>query len=124
MACERTIFFAPGESEPSSVFSTVEVFEAAVRGSLPPALRHSAAGGHGPARAPSRGHDAGRRPELPLRPRAEKIRSLDAREMFRRLPVSYRICRIYAENAEHAAELSAVMDKLTASAGADDATNM
>ena len=31
MACERTIFFTPGEAERSSVFSDEEVFEMAIR---------------------------------------------------------------------------------------------
>ena len=52
-----------------------------------------------------------------------KIRGLDDRELFRRIAISYRICRIYAEDHRHNAELAAAMDQLTGGA-ADDATNM
>jgi len=125
MACERTIFFAPGESEPSSVFSSSKMFEAAVRANLPARLRDlplrvdTARHVHRPgSQTPSAGqnylYDAA----------LKTIRSLDARELFRRLPVSYRICRIYAEDSSHNAELAAVMDRLTDFGAADDVTNM
>ena len=55
MACQRTIFFRPGEPERSSVFSSTRAFEAAVRDQLAAgASRHAAAGRHGPARPPAR----------------------------------------------------------------------
>ena len=55
---------------------------------------------------------------------AGKIRSLDDRELFRQIPLSYRICRIYAEDGRHNAELAAAMDRLTKASHADDLTNM
>jgi uncharacterized protein len=57
-------------------------------------------------------------------PSTGKIRSLDDRELFRRIAISYRICRIYAQDSSHNAELSAALDHLTRAGGADDATNM
>ena len=57
-------------------------------------------------------------------PASGKIRSLDDRELFRRIPMTYRICRIYAEDSSHNAALSAAMDRLTALGAADDETNM
>ena len=39
-----------------------------------------------------------------------QIRSLDDREILRQLPVSYRVCRIYAEDHAHDLELAAAMD--------------
>jgi len=39
MAVERTIFFAPGEAEQSSVFSSEKAFEMAVRENLPATLK-------------------------------------------------------------------------------------
>jgi hypothetical protein len=55
---------------------------------------------------------------------AGQIRSLDDRELFRQLPLSYRICRIYAEDDRHNARLAAVLDRLTSGTNADDVTNM
>ena len=46
-------------------------------------------------------------------PATGKIRSLDDRELFRRIAISYRICRIYALDHPHNAELAAALDRLT-----------
>ena len=46
-------------------------------------------------------------------PTTGKIRGLDDRELFRRIAISYRICRIYAEDHQHNAELAAAMDQIT-----------
>jgi HD superfamily phosphohydrolase len=125
MACERTIFFNPGETEHTSVFSSERFFEEAVRRHLPRELRdmplrfdvarHVNRPG---ARTPTAGqnflYDAN----------SEEIRSLDDRELFRRLPVSYRVCRIYAETSDHNLELARAMDQMVGSDAADDPTNM
>jgi HD superfamily phosphohydrolase len=117
MACERTIFFAPGEPERSSVFSSQRAFEMAVRDALPPGLKEM------PLRVDTARHV--HRPGVETAAAGQNflqdaatgaIRSLDERELFRRISISFRICRIYAE-------LSAVMDQLAGSSG-DDATNM
>lgn len=125
MACERTIYFAPGEAETSSVFSSPTVFEAAVRGNLPAELRDiplrvdTARHVHRPgAHAPAAGQN------FLLDATNDRIRSLDDRELFRRIPLSYRICRVYAEDHRYNAEISAAMDQLTAGSAADDLTNM
>lgn len=125
MACERTIFFAPGEPERSSVFSSPPGFEAAVRDHLPPELkdlpvrvdtaRHvHRPGAHTPAAGQNFLYD----------PATGRIHSLDDRELFRRIAISYRICRIYAQDNRHNVELAAAMDQLTGTGGADDLTNM
>ncbi len=125
MACERTIFFAPGESERSSIFGNQKVFEAAIRDNLPAELKDlplrvdTARHVHRPgAHTPAAGQN------FLYEPASGKILSLDDREMFRRIAVSYRICRIYARDDSHNTELAAAMDRLTRSGGADDATNM
>jgi uncharacterized protein len=125
MACEQTIFFAPGESEQSSVFSGEKSFESAVRGALPKELKDlpirvdTARHVHRPgAHTPSAGQN------FLYDPANGRIRSLDDRELFRRIAISYRICRIYALDNLHQAELSAAMDRLTSAGGVDDATNM
>ena len=74
MACEQTMFFAPGEAEQSSVFSNAATFEAAVRRALPRgAERLAVEGGHGPARPSSRRAHPGGRPEFPLRSGNQRI---------------------------------------------------
>jgi uncharacterized protein len=57
-------------------------------------------------------------------PATGKIRSLDERELFRRIAISFRICRIYALDHAHASELAAALDHFTGDAAEDDATNM
>jgi len=125
MAGERTIFFAPGEPERSSVFSNEKVFEAAVRDNLPPELRDmplrvdTARHVHRPGtRTPAAGQN------FLFEPATGKIRSLDDRALFRQIAISYRICRVYAQDNRHNTELAAAMDQLTGTGGADDVTNM
>ncbi len=125
MACERTVFFHPGETEGTSVFSDVHLFEAAVRARLPGALqnlplrfdlaRHVSRPG---TRAPASGQN------FLFDPVSSQIRSLDEREIFRRLPLSYRVCRIYAEDNHHNHQLARAMDELGGRDSADDLTNM
>ncbi len=125
MACERTIVFGPGRSEMASIFSSEQIFGAALREQLPPELRDLPLrfdparhvyrpGAHTPAAGQNFLYDAA----------SETIRPLDDRELFRRIPMSYRICRIYAEDTRHNGELAAAMDRLIGSSGIDDPTNM
>jgi hypothetical protein len=125
MACERTIYFSPGQAERASVFSTARSFEGALRDGLPPALRD----------VPLR-FDIARHVHRPgsMAPAADQnflydsgtgvIRSLDDRSLFRQIPLSYRICRIYSESHQHQAEISAAMDQLIGTEAIDDPTNM
>jgi len=125
MAVERTIFFRPGESHLASIFSDAKLFEAAVRSRLPADLQdlplrfdppqhvyrpslHTPAAGQNFLFDPARG----------------QIRGLDAGELFRQIPVSYRICRVYAEDSRHNHALAAAMDQLLGDSGIDDLTNM
>jgi HD superfamily phosphohydrolase len=125
MACERTVFFAPGEAERGSVLSNPISFETALRSELPPELKQlplkvdTARHVHRPgAHTPSAGQN------FLYDPATGKIRSLDDRELFRRIAISFRICRIYALDHAHEAELSAALDRLTGDTAADEATNM
>ncbi|NQT12536.1 MAG: HD domain-containing protein [Planctomycetes bacterium] len=125
MACEREFFLQPGEAEQESIFSDEVLFEAAVRKELPAELREL------PLRFDPARHV--------LRPSAsavaagqnflydsatDQIRSLDERELFRQIPLSTRICRVFAEDDRHNAVLAAAMDKLTKRGHTDDVTNM
>ncbi|MBU4270464.1 MAG: HD domain-containing protein [Planctomycetes bacterium] len=125
MACERTVFFAPGEAEQGSVLSNVAAFEAAVRAELPPELKDlplrvdTARHVHRPgAHTPASGQN------FLLDPATGSIHDLDQRMLFRRIAISFRICRIYALDDRHNIELAAALDRLTGAGGADDATNM
>jgi hypothetical protein len=125
MACERTVFFKPGETEQTSVFSNEQLFEAAVRSQLPAALRDlplrfdPARHVHRPgAHTPAAGQN------FLFDPATGQIRSLDDRELFRQIPQSYRVCRVYALDNRHNVELAAAMDKLVGTGSADDVTNM
>jgi HD superfamily phosphohydrolase len=125
MACEQTVFFSPGESEQGSVLSDRAAFEAAVRRELPHELKNlplrvdtarhvHRPGAHTPTSGQNFLYDAA----------TEKIHGLDARELFRRIAISYRICRIYALDSRHNAELAAALERLTRAGSVDDATNM
>ncbi|MGD0899522.1 MAG: HD domain-containing protein [Thermoguttaceae bacterium] len=125
MACERMVFFSPGQAEGASVFSDEDAFQRQVRKQLPADLRDL------PFRVDIPRHVY--RPEA-LAPTADqnflfdpatgKIHRLSERELFRRIAASFRICRIYAQDDRHNAELAAAMDRITGTAAADDITNM
>ena len=125
MACEQTVFFAPGEAEQGSVLSNAAAFETALRAALPrelkklplkvDAARHvHRPGAHTPAAGQNFLYD----------PATGRIRSLDDRELFRQIAISFRICRIYALDNRHNAELAAALDRLTGAGSVDDETNM
>lgn len=125
LACERTVFFKPGQPESSSVFRDERYFEEAVRDALPRELRtlplafDVARHVHRPGtRTPAAGQN------FLFDSITGDIRNLDERELFRQLPLSYRVCRIYAETSDHSLELARAMDQLIGADVADDVTNM
>ena len=125
MACEQTVFFAPGEAEQGSVLSNAAAFETALRAILPAELRDiplkvdTARHVHRPgAHTPTAGQN------FLYDPATGKIRSLDDRELFRQIAISFRICRIYALDNRHNAALAAALDRLTGAGSVDDETNM
>jgi len=124
MACERTVFFDPGTGEQGSIFSRPEFFERALRDALPATLRDlplrvdlvrhvNRPGTKGPAAGQNFLYDS-----------AGKIRPLADSELFRQIPFSYRICRVYCETHEHDATLATALDTLVGPAATDDITNM
>lgn len=125
MACERTRFFGGAAVEPESIFSREEFVEAALRERLPPALRQIplridlARHVHRPG---TRGPAAGQ--NFLYDPAARATRPIVDSELFRQLPTSYRLCRVYAQTADHDAELSAALDQLLGGESEDDITNM
>ncbi|MGE0607712.1 MAG: HD domain-containing protein [Pirellulales bacterium] len=125
MAAERTRFFAPGEAERGSIFSRDDFFEAAIREQLPADLRQVplrvdlARHVHRPGtRGPSTGQN------FVFDPARSLVRPLTDHELFRQIPISYRICRVYAQSRQHDAALAAALDALLGPETADDRTNM
>jgi hypothetical protein len=53
-----------------------------------------------------------------------QVRPLSDHQLFRHLPVSHRICRVYATSDEHARAIAGVLDDLLGPGGDDDLTNM
>ena len=52
-----------------------------------------------------------------------RVQPLTAHEFFRRLPISHRLCRVYAHTTEHAPQIAAALDSMLGGA-VDDVTNM
>jgi hypothetical protein len=125
MVCQRNLVFDAAGTERSSVFAGAKLAEQALRGALPPPLadlplrvdvaRHV----HRPDTAgPSDGqnflYDAAR----------DATRALTDDQLFRQLPISHRICRVYAHDQQHAGAIAAALDSLLGSSSGDDLTNM
>ncbi len=123
MACERTIRFELGESEGTSIFTDAELVERRVRARLAAALRNL------PFRADVARHY--HRPTSPIamrqnfvyEPATGQVRALGEHELWARLPVSFSVCRLYARDHAHDAELAMALDRLLEASG-DDKTNM
>jgi hypothetical protein len=125
MICQRHLVFGAEDAERSSIFSDERFVTERLRAQLPPALadlpirvdvpRHL----HRPG---TRGASAGQ--NFLFEPARGQTRPLADDQLFRQLPVSHRICRIYAQSDAHAAELSAALDALIGPGASDDLTNM
>ncbi len=125
MACQRNLVFGVAEAERSSIFSSAELVEHALRANLPGELarlplsvdlaRHL----HRPdTRGPSLGQN------FLWDPARNEPRPLTDDQLFRQLPLSHRICRVYAQDDSHAPQLAAALDALLGPGGGDDLTNM
>jgi hypothetical protein len=125
MVCQRNLVFGAEDAERASIFSKPEFAEAAVRSLLPEELnklplridlaRHA-------QRPGMQGASAGQ--NFLFDPARNEMRSLTDDQLFRQLPVSHRICRIYARSDAHAERLAAALDTLVGSGGVDDLTNV
>ena len=125
LAAETTVIFQAGEREQMSVFADEESFRRSIIAHLPE-----------PARSIPFEVDIARHLHRPdsHRPMASQnflydstadcIRQLEEDELFRHIPQSYRICRIYTQYKEQIAPLVKAMDALTHAHCEDDETNM
>ena len=125
MVCQRNLVFAESDRERSSIFSDREMVEKKLREALPADLRalpiridiarlihrpHT----RGPADGQNFLYDSAH----------DRVRPLTANELYSRMPVSHRICRIYSRSAEYAQQLAAALDTLIGGKAEDDLTNM
>ncbi len=125
MLCQRNLVYAEGDAERASIFSQADFVEAQIRQSLPADLADM------PlrvdiARHVYRPHDRGPAgiQNFLYDSAHDEVRPLRDHQLFRHLPVSHRICRVYAESDAHAGRIAAVLDALIGPGGTDDVTNM
>jgi hypothetical protein len=121
---QRHLVFGPGDSEAASIFSDRRLAEQALRNQLPLELREMplrtdiARHVHRPdTRGPAAGQNFLHDPSVGVRPLTDD-------QLFRHLPLAHRICRVYAESDDHAAQIAAALDRLIGPSGLDDVTNM
>jgi hypothetical protein len=125
MVCQRNLVFDESDRERTSIFSEADLVERKLRATLPARLadlplrvdiaRHlHRPHTQGPAGGQNFLYDSAR----------DRVRPLTANELFHRLPVSHRICRIYAHTDAHADSLAAALDHLIGGNSEDDLTNM
>ena len=125
MICEKTVLFGSGDFEGASLLSTPEFLEQRIRELLPPSIREMsirvdvARHIHRPhTQGPTAGQnflfDGPRNRVLPL----------ETHELYRQLPLSQRICRIYGHSTKHQQEVATALDQILGGGIEDDATNM
>jgi len=125
MVCQRRLVFGAAGDERSSIFSHPRFVENQLRAALPGALadlplridmpRHiQRPDTRGPAAGQNFWHD----------PARNVVRPLTDDQLFGQLPFSHRLCRVYAHDFAHAAELAQALEAIAGPEGADDPTNM
>jgi HD superfamily phosphohydrolase len=122
--CSRNLVFAKDDSEQASIFSDAALVEHKLRQLLPRELAdlplrvdiartifrpHTA----GPAAGQNFLFDSAK----------NRVQPLTAHELYRRLPISHRLCRVYAHSLAHAPQIAAALDTMLGGA-IDDVTNM
>ena len=134
LAAETTAIFRAGEREQTSVFANAESLRRAILSHLPESMRLP------PSRRAESEYsfeiDIARHLHRPdshrptasqnflYDPATNRIRRLEEEELYRHIPQSYRICRIYTQHAEQIAPLAKAMDALIYAGSEDDETNM
>jgi HD superfamily phosphohydrolase len=125
---ERNLTFGADDAEQTSIFSDATVVEQFLRKKLPAELRDIDLQIDLPRhiyRPHSGKASAGQ--NFLQRGGSGEIRPLTDDQLFRQLPVTHRMCRVYLRNGaprEHAAAVAAALDALVGAGGEDDLTNM
>lgn len=122
MACQRNLVFAEGESEASSIFSDPTWVERKILERCPSGIEIRVDIARHIHRPHTRGPAAGQ--NFLYDSAQQRVRPLTTNELFDRLPVSHRICRVYARDTEHAPQITAALDGLIHDHSPDDLTNM
>ena len=125
MACERTMHFHAGQTDSTSIFSEPDLVEQRIRENLPPSLRDI------PLRfdvakhyhRPSAKRPAGKQ-NYWFDPASGESHELDDDELFRNLPTSFLIFRIYSRDHGHDRHLAAALRKVSGGSDHDTTTNM
>lgn len=125
MVCQRNLSFGDGQLENSSVFSNAKILTACIRDQLPAHLKEF------PfrvdlARHIHRPHTQGATAGMNFYydSSADRLRPLTMHDLYRKLPISHTIARVYAHDFEHAPLFASILDHLTGSHAEDDLTNM
>jgi hypothetical protein len=124
MACERTVNFHTGTAERTTIFSEPSLIEQRMRSLLPGGLKDIplrvdvARHYHRPsARRPAGGQN------FLLNPGEDGVQELNDDELFRSLPTSFAIFRVYSKDHRHDAAIVKALGALLGDAG-DTKTNM
>lgn len=123
--CERSLRFDEGESQAMTIFRSEAFTETALREVLPAELQETRLkisldrtvfrpNTAGPSDHQNFLYDSAQ----------GKIKELTTDKIFRSLPVSRLICRIYAQDSSLAPQLAAALDRLVGNHAVDDLTNM
>ncbi len=123
--CERSLRFGEGESQEMTIFRSENFTVAAIREVLPPEIRDTPLkialnrtvfrpNTRGPSDHQNFLYDSAQR----------QIKELTTDKIFRSLPVSRVVCRIYAQEPDLAPQLAAALDRLVGNHAVDDLTNM
>jgi HD superfamily phosphohydrolase len=122
---ERRLVFDANNAERSSIFSDKKMVEMKLRSELPPHLANL------PlrvdlARHIHRPHTLGPSSDqnFLFDPTRGAPRPLTDDQLYRQLPLSHRICRVYAIADEHTVDIAAALDRLIGPGGSDDLTNL
>ncbi len=125
MLCQRTIVFSPGEAESASLISSPDLLEGRLRQLLPESLKELALR-IDVARQLQRPHTKGPTAGQNFLFDADRhqVRPLDAHDLYRRLPISHRICRVYGQQLECREDVIQALDQILGDAVEDDVTNL
>jgi hypothetical protein len=124
MACERTFYFTAGMNEQTSIFSEPDLVQKRLRQQLPAAIREIplkidiARHYHRPSRRVASGGQ-----NWVLDPAESEPKELAEYELFRSLPLSFSIVRVYAHNHDHDAPIARALQSVLG-AVSDAKTNM
>ncbi len=125
LAHETTVLFKPGEREQTSIFADEETLKRTLMAQLSEPLPEKSVridiarhlhrpDAHLPTAEQNFLYDSA----------TERLQHLDEEELFRFIPQSFRLCRVYTDRSEYCKPLAEAMQRLVNPTGRDDDTNM